>query len=247
MKETRDARAEEWLNEINLKDIKAPTIVTGFPGYGLVGTIVTQYLIEHLKTEKIGSIALEEISPIIAIHEGKAVEPLSLHYNKKYNLLILHAITSVGGIEWKVAKKILALADVTSAKEMMCVEGVGTTEESDEHKVYFFAADEKVSQSLKKYGAEPLKEGYIIGIIPALLLKSKAKVSCIFAQTHTQYPDSHAAAKIVEILDKHMSLNVDYEPLIDMAKKFEEQIKNIVAKGQNLSDLADKKRLSYVG
>ena len=36
------------------KNIKNPIIISGFPGFGLVGSIATEFLIEHLKTEKDG-------------------------------------------------------------------------------------------------------------------------------------------------------------------------------------------------
>ena len=36
------------------KKPKGATIIEGFPGYGLVGPITTEFLIDHLKTEQIG-------------------------------------------------------------------------------------------------------------------------------------------------------------------------------------------------
>ena len=33
-----------------------PKIIVGFPGFGLVGTIATKFLLEHLDTDHIGSI-----------------------------------------------------------------------------------------------------------------------------------------------------------------------------------------------
>ena len=41
--------------EIKLtKKPQNPTLIEGFPGFGLIGTITTEFLIEHLKAEKIG-------------------------------------------------------------------------------------------------------------------------------------------------------------------------------------------------
>ncbi|MBW2989975.1 PAC2 family protein, partial [Candidatus Woesearchaeota archaeon] len=36
------------------KKPKNPIIIEGFPGFGLVGTIASEFLIDHLKTELIG-------------------------------------------------------------------------------------------------------------------------------------------------------------------------------------------------
>jgi len=46
--------------KLNLtKNPKGVTIIEGFPGFGLVGTIATGFLIEHLKCEKIGTYFFE--------------------------------------------------------------------------------------------------------------------------------------------------------------------------------------------
>ena len=78
-------------------------ILEGFPGIGLVGTITTEYLIEFLHAEQIGRIHIEEASPMVAIHDTKVVDPIGIYYVKKYNLVILHALTSIKNIEWQLA------------------------------------------------------------------------------------------------------------------------------------------------
>ena len=66
------------------KKPKNPIIIDGFPGFGLVGTIATEFLLDHLKTEKIGKIWISELPAMVAIHEGKVVEPIGIFYSKKY-------------------------------------------------------------------------------------------------------------------------------------------------------------------
>ena len=48
---------------------KNPTIISGYPGFGMVGMIATEFLIEHLKTESIGKIVIPELPALVAIHE----------------------------------------------------------------------------------------------------------------------------------------------------------------------------------
>ena len=40
------------------KKPKKVIIITGFPGFGLIGTITTEFLIEHLKALPIGKITV---------------------------------------------------------------------------------------------------------------------------------------------------------------------------------------------
>jgi uncharacterized protein len=235
--------------EIKLwKKPKKCTIIEGFPGFGLVGTIASEFLIEHLKTEQIGKILFNDMPAMVAIHEGKIVEPLGVFYNQKYNLVILHAITAATRYEWEMSNTVSKLANDLEAKEILSLEGVGSGEDSEGSRVFYYANDEKNAKSFEKAGIEPLKEGIIIGVTGAILLRvERIPVSCLFAETHSNLPDSKAAAKIVEALDKYLGMDLDYRPLLEQAQKFEEKLKTILQKSQEAQEVSDKKKLSYFG
>jgi len=63
------------------KKPKGATIIEGFPGYGLVGPITTEFLIDHLKTEQIGQFVSNELPATVAVHEGKVIHPMAVHYS----------------------------------------------------------------------------------------------------------------------------------------------------------------------
>jgi uncharacterized protein len=227
---------------------KNPVIIEGFPGFGLVGTITTEFLIEHLKTEQIGKVLLEDAPAMVAIHDNKLVEPIGLYYNEKYNCVIVHAINSVPGTEWKIATMVADMAKDLGAKEIICIEGVGSSAEIDQSRVFYYSTSEEKDAVLKNQGLDPLNEGIIMGVTSALLLKIESiPVSCIFAETHTNLPDSKAAAKIIEVLDRYMGLNVDPNPLLQTAEKFEEKVKKIISSSNKATRLKDEKTLSYLG
>jgi uncharacterized protein len=224
------------------------TIIEGFPGFGLVGTIATEFLIDHLKVEQIGKIIFNDMPAMAAIHESKIVEPMGVFYNKKYNLVILHAIIGATHFEWEMSSTIGKLAGDLNAKEIISLEGVGSSANPNDQGVFYYTANEKNSKLFKKAGIQPLKEGVIIGVTGAVLLRiEKTPTSCIFAETHSNLPDSKAAAEIIQSLDKYLGMDLDYKPLLDQAEKFEEKIKGIMKKSQEVQEISDKKRLSYLG
>lgn len=230
------------------KKPKNCTIIEGFPGFGLVGTIASEFLIEHLKTEQIGKILFDDMPAMVAIHESKIVEPLGIFYNKEYNVAILHAITTATHYEWEMAAIIGKLASDLQAKEIISLEGVGAGEDSDGSRVFYYSSSEKNAKLFEKSGIMALKEGIIIGVTGAVLLRvEKIPVSCLFAETHSNLPDSKAAAKAIEALDKYIGMNLDYKPLLEQAQKFEEKLKTILQKSQEAQEISDKKKLSYLG
>ena len=228
------------------KKPKNCTLIEGFPGFGLVGTIASEFLLEHLDVEQIGKIVFDEMPAMVAIHESKLVEPLGIFYNKKYNLVLLHAVTASSGMEWKLSEIVMELSKQLNVKEIICMEGVGSSEATKTSRVFFYSNKNK--DKFNKIGVDPLKEGIIIGVTGAVLLRAEnVPVSAIFSETQTNLPDSKAAAKVIEVLDKYLGLKVDYKPLLQQAEKFEEKLKGLLSESQKAQEISEKKKMSYVG
>lgn len=230
------------------KKPKNPTIIHGFPGFGLVGTIASEFLLDHLKVEKIGKIWVSELPAMVAIHQNKVVEPIGIFYNKKYNIVIVHAVTGVLGVEWKIADAIMDMAKDMKAKEIISLEGIGSAVPSENPKVYYYSEDEKKSKLFGETGADPLKEGIVMGTTGILLLRGDGvPVSAVFAEAHSEMPDSKAASEIIKVLDQYLGLKVDYKPLVKQAEQFEEKLQGLLVKGKRMAEEQQKKKLSYVG
>lgn len=240
--------------EIHLtKKPKGIILVNGFPGIGLVGTIVTKFLLDKLEFEKIGNIYSEELMPIIAVHKSKIVEPLGIFYNKKYNLVILQSLTGIQGLEWQMAAKIIELAKMLEAKEIVNIDSVPSSQ--GELKSFYYTTNESRKKDFEKKGIAPLEDAIISGVSSALILKAKIPISCIVAQTHFSLPDSEAAAHVVEVFDKVWGMDLDYKPLLVAAKKFETQLKTLIEKSKMgvapsaeiPKEEAKKEELDYLG
>ncbi|MBS3153250.1 proteasome assembly chaperone family protein [Candidatus Woesearchaeota archaeon] len=218
------------------------TIVEGFPGFGFVGTISVEFLIEHTKAEKIGRIQSNDVMPVAAVHNSQLVEPLSIYYSKKKNLVFVHAISNIQGLEWQIADMISELCKTLKAKKLISLEGIASATPGEPRAFYYTTGKVK-----EKVEAAVLKEGIVMGVTGALLLRSKVNMSCIFAETHSSLPDSRAAAKIIEVLDSYLGLKIDYKPLLKKAEEFEAKLKGLVEKSRNATDQKAKKELDYFG
>ncbi|MFH1916124.1 MAG: PAC2 family protein [Nanoarchaeota archaeon] len=220
---------------------KSPTVIMGFPGFGLVGTICTEFLIDHLKAEQIGEFVYDELPATVAIHKTKLIMPMAIFYDKRNNIVVLHTILNTKGYEWQITDIIVDFLKKTKAKEVISLEGVGSMSGEEDTKIYSYN-----NPALVKLGAVPVEESIIIGVTSAMMLRYP-DTTCIFAGTHSQLPDSKAAAFVIALLDKYLGLKVDYEPLIKQAQEFETKIKGILADTVKTSDEAEKKNMSYLG
>ncbi len=218
------------------------TIVEGFPGFGFVGTIAVEFLIEHTGAEMIGKIKSKEIMPVVAVHNSELVEPLSIYYSKKKNLVFVHAISNIQGLEWQIADMVSELCKKLKAKRVISLEGIASTAPGEPRAFYYTN-----NKTKDKIEAENLKEGVVMGVTGALLLRSNCPISCIFAETHSSLPDSRAAAKIIEVVDSLLGLDVDYKPLLKKAEEFESKLKELMDKSRDSVNQKTKKELDYFG
>jgi len=239
---------KEFCCELTKKP-KVPLVIEGFPGFGLVSTIATGFLIDHLKCEQIGKYWFEQGQPTIAIHACKLIDPIGIYYAKKYNIVIVHSIAPATGMEWKAADIVLDVVKQVGAKEIITLEGVGSTE-ADEARGFFYTSNPAHRKKLEKIGIDCLGEGIIVGVTSALLMKAPQKnidVCSLFAETHSTLPDSKAAAKVIELLDKYLGLKVDYKPLLKQAEEFEKKLRGLIEQSQKAKEIKEKKDISYVG
>lgn len=217
------------------------TIIEGFPGFGLVGPIVTEFLVDHLKPTLIGEFVYDELPATVAVHQGKLVRPMAVYYSPKYKLVILHTILNAKGFEWQIAEQIDVLAKQLKAKEVLSVEGVAIPPTEKGETLYCFG-----NEKFEKLGAQTMQESIILGVTGALLLRS-ANVSCIFAGTHSAVPDSMAASRVITFLDKYLGLQVDPQPLVAQAQLFEAKLKDLMSQQAKVVKQAEEKQLNYLG
>jgi len=223
------------------KRIRPKVAIIAFPSFGLVGNIALEFLKEHLKTEKIGRLFLDEMAPLIVVHNNHFVEPISFHYNEKYKILLIEGINKVSGLENKIANRIADFVHRFNVKEIITLDGVPGIGNS----VYYYSKHKK--DVLEKKNIKLLDNGIIFGMTASLILKLNNVVS-LFAEANSELPDSNAAARIVKVLDDYLGLNVDYEPLFEQAKNFEKKIKDILSKSEEVKNKSfGDKSLNYLG
>lgn len=233
--------------ELTEKPTTKPILIEGFPGFGFVSTIATEFLIKHLGAKPIGKIVSDKVQPIAAIHKGELINPLGIFYDKKSNIVIVQAVTPIDGLEWELAETINELVKQLKIKEIIGLEGVNSEVLGKDPKVFFFTKAKSAQDKLNKLKILPLEEGIIIGVTGALLMKTTSPLSCFFVEAHSQMPDNKAAAKLIDTLDKYLKLNVDPEPLVEKAKEVEVKLKDLMTKVSDAKSVKEDKALSYMG
>lgn len=237
-------------------DLKDCTIFEGFPGVGLVSAIASTYLIDHLKLDQICALESNDFPPTSMIYESKPKFPARIYASEKHKIgVFISEFSPPPPLHRPLAKKLLEWSREQKCKRIVSTEALpleldsNKNDEIIERKVEVFGigSTDRARQELKEIDVKPLDTGIIYGVSGVLLNEGRWNnydVITLLAEAYPKMPDSVAAAKIIEVVDKLTpQIKIEAEPLYEQSKKFEEHLKTI--RGQAKPPLPDNYKMMY--
>ncbi len=205
------------------------TLIEGFPGMGLVGTIGAKYLAEKLGFEEIGYIDTNIFIPIIRIHKGVPINPSRIYANKEKKLAIIISEQIIPRYYTeRMAKAIVEWIEENNFAKLISLEGINAGEKG-QNKIYGIASNKKSLELLEKYKVQPIKEGITTGITSLILLELKKNENfeaiSLLGNVNLQ-ADYKSAAAIIKKIAEIISVEIDTAPLLTEAKKTEKELLN---------------------
>jgi uncharacterized protein len=221
-------------------DLTNAMLIEAFPTVGLVSSIAGHFIIDQLKLEEIGMVSSRYFMPAAVIHNGFPSPPVRIYAGKRICgpndsceqivVIISEFMPSVDIIK-PLGEAILAWAKKKKFRLIVTLEGANVVEPK-KLATHGVGTTQKMKDLLKTYDIEETKEGMITGITGVLLYEGarlKRDVLCLLADAHTSYPDSRAAATLVETLDKMLpEIKIDTEPLYKEANEIEQKIRAFI-------------------
>jgi len=237
---------EEDIQIIEYKevDLSNAMLIEAFPTVGLVSSIAGHFIIDQLKLKEIGTISSRYFMPAAVIHNGFPSPPVRIYSGKKICgpdgscgqlvVIISEFMPSVDIIK-PLGDAILAWSKKKKCRFIVTLEGANALEPK-RLKTHGVGTTQKMKDLLKTYNIEETQEGMITGITGVLLYEGarlKRDVLCLLAEAHTSYPDSRAAASLVETLDKMIpDIKIDTLPLYKEADDIEQKIRAFMKQAQ---------------
>jgi uncharacterized protein len=219
------------IKEMEKPKLKNPTIIEGFPGIGMVGTISASYLAEKLGMKLIGFLASTHFPPIAAIHDYKPVSPARIYASEKYDLIILFSEFVIPAeVVFPLAEKIIDYAKEKKAKAIYSLAGMASDTPTD--KIYGIASTEKIGALLKEKGVELIKEGAtqgVSGVLIAECASEKFPAANIMIQTSSPL-DPKGSVKLLNKLSELIGVKIDTTSLESEGEKIEEKMKQALEK-----------------
>ena len=228
------------IQEEKAVDLGDSMLVVAFPTVGLVSTIAGQYVIDSFKLEKIGVISSRYFMPAAVIHNTVPSPPVRIYAGQKVCVgetcsqlaVIISEFMPPTDLIQPLVDAILNWAKQKRCKIVLTLEGMHAVEEKAP-RTFGVATTDKMKALLKQYSIDEIKEGMIAGDSGVLLYRGvqlKRDVLCLIAEAHAAYPDSRAAGKLLEALDKLLpGMKIDPEPLYKQASEIEQRIRAFIS------------------
>jgi len=202
-----------------------PVLVEGFPGIGLIGNIVSHYLVHSLNMKHIGTVVSEYFPPIAIMLQGIVNMPVRIYESEENELItILSDIPITPEASHYVASAIVDWCEKIGAREVLSIAGIATM--GEEQRVFGAATTHELLERIEPH-IERFEVGSIAGVSGSLLTECYVRALpaiALLGETHGHGPDPRAAAHVVETINKVYGLSVDIKALLEQAEQIETEL-----------------------
>ena len=223
----------------------ATTVLMGFPGSGLVGSIALQYMVDQLEFELIGTMTSKFFPPLAMMNKGVINDPVRI-YIKKEVVAVVADIPIHPMICYEIATGLLDWLAPFKPKEVLTIAGIITNE--PEKRVFGVATTNEALPRIQEHTLI-LPIGSISGIASSILTECKIRGIPgygLLGET-VNAPDPRSSAATIEVLNKMYNLGLDVKPLIEQALEIEQSMGKIAEEVQQSSEQSPKKDLPMYG
>lgn len=198
-------------------------VITGFPGFGYVGTIATRYIVTQLSAEKIGNIITKYMPDFIALDDYGILTPYELFMSYNHGLIILVNNAAPASVERVAfAKAVIKWAKSLGVREFVLVGGLNSKFKEGNEKLRWL----KTSVSSRELPEPRFHKGlYVVGPLAILFLTlevEKVPTVMILPYTDPDKFDPRAAAVFIEKLNELLGLNIGIQGLMEYSRIVEE-------------------------
>jgi len=220
---------------VDLKKLKNPIVVIGFPGTGLVGSVAASQIVESLHMKFGGYISSSEFAPLAAIHDYKPMPAARIHYCVSNNLIvILSEMTIPVSTSLEVADKVYIFAKSLHASSIISLGGISLKEDRGE--VYAVSSDQnQIKNLISRKIVKPIKEGATTGVTGLLLTRGALDnfpITTILAESAEEYLDPKAASKVLKVLVRLTGIRINTYRLDQEAKELSSDLKDSIIKAR---------------
>jgi len=212
-----------------------PIAIVGFPGIGLVGSILTSFVIRELEMEIVAAVASSDFPPYTLIQKGNPYPPVRIYGCKRECaseecgdiIIVTSEITFKPENHYALNTTLGELFKELGVAGVIAVEGI--VQSGDDTNIFACGSSAASKERIDSLGLKRLDDGLVRGLTGVMLYEafhSGADVIAMLCPASPILPDPRSAARILEPLSKLVpELKIDAKPLYKEAEEIENKIK----------------------
>ena len=227
--------AEMKIIKYSKTSYRDPIAIVGFPGVGLVGSILTGYIVRVLEMEVIAAVASSDFPAYTLIQNGNPYPPIRIYGCKRETssnycgdlIIVTSEITLKPEQYYELNAILMELFKKMGIKYVVALEGIPKF--NDELGIMACGSSETAKERIDALELKRFDDGLIRGLTGVMLYEAfytGADVTVMLCPANPNLPDPRAAAMILEPLTKLVpELKIDTEPLYREAEEIENKMK----------------------
>lgn len=217
-----------------------PTLILGFAGLGLVGSIAVNHLVSNVKDMRlVGHLESRIMPPIVPFYDGVLKQPFRVYYSAQHNLLVGFCEVPFKSKHYmEISNAVMHWALQVDVKDVVLLQGLAVeTPFPPEEQPVYCAAEIDVFDKIKERGVELLPKGVIMGLEAAIL------INCLNSQldgyalitpvTSAGIPSPEGAAALLEVLGQVYGIPLDLTELREEGVKIKNKLMELAQVAQN--------------
>ncbi len=229
---------ETYIKEIVTIEAKAPVLIEGLPGLGLVGKLAIRYLVKQLKAQKIAYLYSPHFPYFVLVNKKGSVRLLrgAFYYAKNEagtnDLLLFSGDSQSQTIEgqYDIADRMVAYAMKHKVGTIVTIGGY-RMETEGKPRVVVAGTGKVVLDKALAAGAiiSPIGSPIVgtAGLILGLARFKKIDALCLLGETRGYLPDPQAARSVLEVLRNMFNFNFDLKALDEEIAKAEKMVSRL--------------------
>ncbi len=210
--------------------------IVGFPTVGLVGSIVTSYIVRELKMPILRGMSSDDISPYCILIDGEPYPPVRIHGlcrnddggNCSDLMVVTSEIAPTVTQCYTLTNELLDIFSDYGAKKIVCLEGIPRYCKDDV--MYACGSTPGARDMISSFGVEPLETGMIKGLTGVMLFEGKERgmdIVTLLCPADPKLPDPRSAAGVLDRLAKVIPelKGMDTSPLFQEAEELDRRIR----------------------
>jgi uncharacterized protein len=213
--------------ELSADRAAGTTLVVGQSHLGMAGVTAVDYLVRHLDADEIGHVEPEELPAIAPFEEG-----VPRHHSRLYELNGTGLTVLVGEFFVPVeaarpyASALLDWIETQPIEEIVVLHGVPYPHGPEEHDVFHVATPDYRERRLPEGSFNPLKGGFLDGVVGELVTRSLAETApatgVFITPTHPPGPDVDAALRLLDAIEQLYGFDVDETELRQLGEQMQQ-------------------------